>query len=50
MVLTFLERQETHVFCPPSSTIRCNPLVDFAHFWEQQAQEWRAKNLDGDDP
>jgi hypothetical protein len=50
MVLTFLERQETHVFCPPSPKIHCDPLVDFAHYWEEQAQEWRARNLDGDDP
>jgi hypothetical protein len=50
MVVTFLERQETHVFCPPSSTIRCNPLVDFAHFWDEQAQVWRAKNPNAGSP
>jgi hypothetical protein len=50
MVLTFLERQETHVFCPPSPKIHCDRLVDCAHYWEQQAQEWRAKNLDPGTP
>jgi hypothetical protein len=50
MVLTFLERQETHVFCPPSSKIHCDPLVDFARYWEQQAQEWRAKHPDAGSP
>jgi hypothetical protein len=38
LIVTFPDRKETYLFCPPPPIV-VNPLVDFAHFWEQQAQE-----------
>ena len=49
LVLTFLGRRETYLFCPPPP-IQCDPLVDFAHYWEQQANERKAKDRDASTP
>jgi hypothetical protein len=45
LVVTFLGRQETYLFCPPPPVV-VDPLVDFAHFWEQQAPEQKANDSD----
>ena len=42
LVVTFPDRHETYLFCPPPP-VAVQPLWDFAHFWEQQAQEQKAK-------
>jgi hypothetical protein len=42
--VTFPDRQETYLFCPPPVVVQ--PLWDFAHFWEQQAREQKAKDPD----
>ena len=44
LVVTFPDRQETYLFCPPPVVVQ--PLWDFAHFWEQQAKEQKAKDPD----
>src|SRR5262245_32159012 len=38
LVVAFLARRETYLFCPPPPVV-VDPLVDFAHFWEQQVNE-----------
>jgi hypothetical protein len=45
LVLTFPDRKETYLFCPPPPVV-VDPLVDFAHFWEEQARELKAKGSD----
>jgi hypothetical protein len=44
LVLTTGDRKQTYLFCPPSPVTRCNPLLDFAHFWEQQAKHPEARD------
>jgi hypothetical protein len=42
LVVTFPDRKETYLFCPPPSIV-VQPLWDFAHYWEQQAREGRGR-------
>jgi hypothetical protein len=49
LVVTFLTRRETYLFCPPPPVV-VDPLVDFAHFWEQQAHEPKPKDSDASAP
>jgi hypothetical protein len=45
LVVTFLARRETYLFCPPPP-VAVQPLWDFAHFWEQQARQQKARDSD----
>jgi hypothetical protein len=35
-VVTFLDKHETCLFCPPNSVIRYEPLPDFAHWYKKE--------------
>jgi hypothetical protein len=49
LVGTFQHRKETVLFCPPAApVIHCNPLVDFAHYWESLANKRKAEDLNAD--
>ena len=49
LIATFQGRKETVLFCPPAPTvIHCNPLVDFALYWESLANKPKAQDSDAD--
>jgi hypothetical protein len=49
LIATFLGKKETVLFCPPAPVaIHCNPLVDFALYWESLANKRKAQDPDAD--
>ena len=36
LVITFLDRKETVLFCPPSSVVNYIPLPDMAHWYKRE--------------
>jgi hypothetical protein len=49
LIATFQGKKETVLFCPPAPVvIHCNPLVDFALYWESLANRRKAQDSDAD--